>query len=192
MSGAWTYSPSGSPASTFGAAAFHVPVRDGSAWGRCASHTPLAQISTSPVPRRPILPTASFGSLGCFSAATTIVRPSLLLLRGKPSTLRYPSPPRVATRPAWAACPSRLLGVLPGLTSESTHLRAGFPLRCFQRFALPNIATEPAGRPTTPPPAVRPARSSRTRASPLQCSTRSKRIETELSHDVLNPARVPL
>ena len=117
---------------------------------------------------------------------------SPVLLGGKPSTLRCPSPPRVATRPAWVAYPSRLLGVLPGFTSESTHLRAGFPLRCFQRFALPDIATEPAGRPTTPPPAVRPARSSRTRASPLQCSTRSKRIETELSHDVLNPARVPL
>jgi len=37
---------------------------------------------------------------------------------------------------------------------------------------LPNIATEPAGRPTTPPPAVRPTRSSRTRVSPSQCSKR--------------------
>jgi hypothetical protein len=68
----------------------------------------------------------------------------------------------------------------------------GFPLRCIQRFPRPTIATQPAGRPTTAPPAGRPARSSRTRASPAQPSRRPHRIETELSHDVLNPARVPL
>ena len=68
----------------------------------------------------------------------------------------------------------------------------GFPLRCFQRFPLPTVATRPAGRPTTAPPAGRPARSSRTRASPAQPPKRPHRIETELSHDVLNPARVPL
>ncbi len=45
---------------------------------------------------------------------------------------------------------------------------------------------------TTGPPAVRPARSSRTGASPPQRPDRPRRIETELSHDVLNPARVPL
>ena len=45
---------------------------------------------------------------------------------------------------------------------------------------------------TTGTPAVRPARSSRTRASPTHPSMRPQRIETELSHDVLNPARVPL
>ena len=45
---------------------------------------------------------------------------------------------------------------------------------------------------TTGTPAVRPARSSRTRASSSQPSKRPRRIETELSHDVLNPARVPL
>jgi hypothetical protein len=69
---------------------------------------------------------------------------------------------------------------------------AGFALRCIQRFALPTVATQPAGRPTTAPPAGRPARSSRTRASPTQSPMRPHRIETELSHDVLNPARVPL
>ena len=49
-----------------------------------------------------------------------------------------------------------------------------------------------AGCPTTGPPAVRPPRSSRTRGSPPQPPNRPRRIETELSHDVLNPARVPL
>jgi hypothetical protein len=80
----------------------------------------------------------------------------------------------------------------PSANGEVTRLVAGFALRCFQRFALPAVATEPAGRPTTPPPAGRPARSSRTRASPTQSPKRPHRIETELSHDVLNPARVPL
>jgi len=69
---------------------------------------------------------------------------------------------------------------------------AGFALRCIQRFPLPTVAMRPAGRPTTAPPAGRSARSSRTRANPTQPLRRPHRIETELSHDVLNPARVPL
>ena len=69
---------------------------------------------------------------------------------------------------------------------------AGFALRCFQRFPVPTVATQPAGRPTTAPPAGRPPRSSRTRGSPTHAPRRPHRIETELSHDVLNPARVPL
>jgi hypothetical protein len=87
--------------------------------------------------------------------------------------------------------PSYLLGGLPAYCSECPHLGAPFPLRCFQRFGLPAIATEPAGRPTTPPPAGRPRRSSRTKRSSPQDTSRPSRIETELSHDVLNPARVP-
>ncbi len=39
---------------------------------------------------------------------------------------------------------------------------------------------------------VRPSRSSRTGDSSPHVSTRARRIGTELSHDVLNPARVPL
>jgi hypothetical protein len=64
--------------------------------------------------------------------------------------------------------PRHLRGGLPGLTSEGPHLGAHFPLRCFQRFLLPDIATQPAGRPTTAPPAVRPRRSSRTKRSSPQ------------------------
>ena len=41
-------------------------------------------------------------------------------------------------------------------------------------------------------PAVRPPRSSRTRGGSPHPSGCPRRIETELSHDVLNPARVPL
>jgi hypothetical protein len=71
-------------------------------------------------------------------------------------------------------------------------LGRGFPLRCLQRFALPDAATRRCrwrdnritGGPPTPvlsywgrPPSL------------LLCP---QQIGTELSHDVLNPARVPL
>ena len=68
--------------------------------------------------------------------------------------------------------PSYLLGGLPAYSCEYIHLGAHFPLRCFQRFLLPDLATEPAGCPTTPPPAVRPRRSSRTERSSPQCTKR--------------------
>ena len=68
--------------------------------------------------------------------------------------------------------PRYLRGGLPVLDSECSHLGGHFPLRCFQRFLPPDIATEPAGRPTTPPPAVRPRRSSRTKRSSPQNTKR--------------------
>jgi hypothetical protein len=68
--------------------------------------------------------------------------------------------------------PSHLLGDLPVQDSECIHLAVHFPLRCFQRFLRPDIATQPAGRPTTAPPAVRPRRSSRTERRSAQCTRR--------------------
>ncbi len=85
----------------------------------------------------------------------------------------HSSPPHVTMRPARAAYPSNLLGALPDKFSEYTHLGGYFPLRCFQRFLRPDLATEPAGRPTIPPPAVCPIRSSRTKISSPQCTKRS-------------------
>ena len=72
------------------------------------------------------------------------------------------------------------------------YLGAGFPLRCFQRLSLPNVANQP-----------RHWRDDwHTRGSSTQVLSyygqassrfrRAQRIETKLSHDVLNPARVPL
>ena len=69
--------------------------------------------------------------------------------------------------------PGNLPGVLPVNYSEYTHLGGYFPLRCFQRFLRPDLATEPAGRPTIPPPAVCPIRSSRTKISSPQYTKRS-------------------
>src|SRR3954469_4578781 len=82
----------------------------------------------------------------------------------------------VASTPRGASssgrCPSHLLGDLPAYSGECTHLAAQCPLRGFHLVLLPDIATQPAVRPTTAPPAVRPRRSSRTERSSAQCTKR--------------------
>ena len=159
--GARTYSPSGQPASTIGAAAFHDPVRDGTGWDHSAPRTPLVQ---GPVPRPVRYKNGGRPEYGCIPSRHVFPQ-------GSPR----PCAP-VASTPHDASSsgrlPSHLLGDLPGYTRECTHLAVHFPLRCFQRFLLPDIATEPAGRPTTPPPAVRPIRSSRTKISSAQYTNR--------------------
>ena len=76
--------------------------------------------------------------------------------------------------------------------SRNSYLEAGFPLRCFQRLSLPNVANQ----------RCRWRDNWHTRGSSTQVLSyygqvfskfqRAQRIETKLSHDVLNPARVPL
>ena len=76
--------------------------------------------------------------------------------------------------------------------ARNPYLGAGFPLRCFQRLSLPNVANRPC----------RWRDNRHTRGSSTQVLSyygqassgfqRAQRIETKLSHDVLNPARVPL
>jgi hypothetical protein len=148
--GARTYSPSGPPASTFGAAVFHDPVRDGSGWGHRAPRTPLVQRRCDPFTWR--------------------FRAQLLLCQGFSQGSPRPCAPLASTCHHASSCgrlPRYLRGGLPVQDSEGPHLGAHFPLRCFQRFLLPDIATQPAIRITTAPPAVRPRRSSRTeRSSP--------------------------
>ena len=123
-------------------------------------------------PRRFAHATGSGASAECGIWFTTcIISPVQLFPQGSPR----PCAP-VASTPHGASSsgrlPSHLLGDLPAYSSECTHLAAHFPLRCFQRFLLPDIATQPAGRPTTAPPAVRPRRSSRTERSSAQCTKR--------------------
>ena len=59
-----------------------------------------------------------------------------------------------------------------GLTAVAgtSHLGVGFALRCLQRLSLPDLAALPCPWWATGSPAVRPARSSRTRARPPQMS----------------------
>jgi hypothetical protein len=85
---------------------------------------------------------------------------------------------------------ARLLGgpLYPG----SACLGESFPLRCFQRFSRPNLATRRCRR--------RDSRHTRGSSIPVlsywgrlpATLQRPRRIQTELSHDVLNPAHVPL
>src|SRR5215475_3257263 len=84
------------------------------------------------------------------------------------------------------------LGALPPRGCGRPHLEAGFPLRCFQRLSAPDVANQPC-----------PWRDNWHTRGPsvpvlsywgqlLSSLLRAQRIGTELSHDVLNPARVPL
>ena len=56
------------------------------------------------------------------------------------------------------------------LSDGISHLGGGFTLRCLQRLSLPDLATLPCRWSTTDTPVVRPARSSRTKASSSQIS----------------------
>ena len=112
------------------------------------------------------------------------VRFALLPSDGEPPVTRCPRPPYQ---------PRHLRGVLAWPKPRgSAHLGVGFALRCFQRFSVPDIAIR-----------RRPGQGDRHtsgRAAPVlsywerlpSTLLRPRRIETELSHDVLNPARVPL
>ena len=82
-------------------------------------------------------------------------------------------------------------GLLSSL-SGTRHLEAGFALRCFQRLSLPNVATQRCGwhHNWNTSGWFLPVLSYWGR--PLSRLLRPRQIGTELSHDVLNPARVPL
>src|SRR5437762_522120 len=81
-----------------------------------------------------------------------------------------------------------LQGVAPGRPS----LEVCFPLRCFQRLSDPDTATQRChwrdnwytGRPSNPVLSYY--------GRDLSSLLRPQQIGTKLSHDVLNPARVPL
>ena len=58
----------------------------------------------------------------------------------KSSIYQYWSTQNVTILPSPAYLPCRLQGILL-LSYGKTHLKVGFPLRCFQRLSFPNIAT---------------------------------------------------
>ena len=100
------------------------------------------------------------------------------------STARLNTSPCLHLRPIYVV-------VSDGPKSRS-NLGAGFVLRCLQHLSFPDAATRPC------PLAGQPAYRRSVRHGPLVLvpgllkSQRPQQIETELSHDVLNPARVPL
>ena len=112
--------------------------------------------------------------------------------RSPPSAIRTARLRSVARLPPAAYQPGRLPGAFPALAEGSVVLGRGSRLDAFSGSPVRTWLPSGAGYPTTGSPAVRPTRSSRTRVSPPHASKRLRRIETELSHDVLNPARVPL
>ena len=129
----------------------------------------------------PLLFRPPLGSLGVGGGGVCLCWPvSTSRLRPLPVFHVWPIDPVVC----WG--PSAPCGVWrPGL-------EGGFPLRCFQRLPCPNVANQPC-----------PGRDNwHTRGSSVPVLSywgqvfssllRAQRIGTELSHDVLNPARVPL
>ena len=83
-------------------------------------------------------------------------------------------------------------GPLGGLRLGIPDLEVSFPLRCFQRLSVPDIATRRChwhdNRITSGPS----TRVLSYYGQGLARILRPRQIGTELSHDVLNPARVPL
>ena len=105
-------------------------------------------------------------------------------------TLRAISTARLNTSPCLHLRPINVV-VCDGPLARS-YLGDGFVLRCFQHLSEPDAATRLCTL------AVQPAHRRSVRHGPLvlvpdlRKSQRPQQIETELSHDVLNPARVPL
>src|SRR5579883_2423502 len=102
-------------------------------------------------------------------------------------------PPRCRGYTAILATGSSARGLSVRRTARGRgHLGGGFALRCVQRFSGPDIAIRrwpgQANRRTSGRAALVLSYWERLPAPLL----RPRRIETELSHDVLNPARVPL
>src|SRR4029078_6198484 len=83
-------------------------------------------------------------------------------------------------------------GSLGALRLGIHDLEVSFPLRCFQRLSVPHIATRRChwhdNRNTSGPS----TRVLSYYGQVLARILRARQIGTELSHDVLNPARVPL
>ena len=101
------------------------------------------------------------------------------------SYIRY----RTYTSDLSTLCSSR------GLTSlcyGKLILREASRLDAFYVYPFPTKALVVLSGGTTGAPEVSPSRSSRTKDSSSQISYARDGIGTELSHDVLNPARVPL
>ncbi len=127
--------PRGRPRSTIRAGELNCRVRDGAGWT-------LTALATN----NPVLPSFSLVIYRCCRASS-----HTLVLHAP----EYPPPRMTGVRPRplvrvgsahYCASTSRLsswssASGLTWLSSGGSHLEAGFPLRCFQRFSAPEIAT---------------------------------------------------
>ena len=83
--------------------------------------------------------------------------------------------------------PSHLLGIL-----KIPNLGVGFPLRCFQRLSIPDLATLLAPGGTAARPEVSPSRSSRTiEGSPQESTPTADRRPTCLTHFLAGNLALP-
>ena len=88
------------------------------------------------------------------------------------SSPRPISDSQLHTLPYFHLCPIYLVVFKGSYSCDGiSHLEGGFTLRCLQRLSLPDLATLPWDWFPAGTPAVRPARSSRTKASAPQISS---------------------
>ena len=197
--------------STIGAVGLNGRVRDGNG---CGPYAPAAGITTI---ARVMMPGGSL----CRRTSRTLVRELTrssgsvvrgdspadrvaLLAAGGMTTLDLESSQAaraIRTAALGAGCPASTGGLStewspPALQSSlgagRVHLGGGFPLRCVQRLSPPAVATRRCP--------WQDSRDTSGQSDPVlsywgprpATLRRPRRIQTELSHDVLNPAHVPL
>jgi hypothetical protein len=141
--------------------------RPGSGWDRVGPPRSRPRVLPAHAPRRP-----PHVSLGAHHHATARrERDAMRPAADPPSTIRTGRLRSVARRPPPAYQPGRLPGVLPGCPVGKLVLGGDSRLDAFSGSPLRTWLPNGAGCPTIGPPAVRPARSSRTRASVPQFPT---------------------
>ena len=170
--------PQGYPCSTIGAGGLNFSVRDGKRWG------PAAMATCKDVKAK------DMWRANGVAWNQIIEESSCASGERKDQVTRPISTTRLNTLPCVHLSPINVL-VSDG-PEVRVYLEVGFALRCFQRLSDPNIATQPCR--------WRDNWYTRGSSTPvlsylmqlLSTLIRPRRIGTELSHDVLNPAHVPL
>src|SRR5829696_2939627 len=138
--------PHGLPCSTIGAEGLSFRVRNGT--GRFPLAMTAVTLSSYPAghPRRPRRRGLGGGWPVSREPHSGRVASSQGVCGGEVVGLLVPvsSTGRWSPLPRPAYLPSGLAGSLSSLEgSWKPHLEAGFPLRCFQRLSLPNVANQP-------------------------------------------------
>ena len=183
------YSPTGKPRSTLAAETLHCRVRNGN--GCCLPAMATGKSCSGRSRKRKHSPGCSVVPPAASAAPPVLRRVSLENGQAsrRISTGRLNGSPRFHLRPIEVVVFNLPSG---GLRPGRSCLGGGLALRCFQRLSVPHIATQ----------RCRWRDNWNTRGASFPVLSywgmfssnllRPQRIWTELSHDVLNPARVPL